>query len=94
MCLVHDAARRQGNRSLVCSAEKIETAIFRSRDKPTVQIMRLPKHFPPHDRAKLLFDLRQGLIFRAGAGIGADYIVADINRNVRCVIEHALKVGV
>jgi len=49
----------------------------------------LPADFPSEDQAKVLFDLRQGMVFRARAGITADKLAADIDKNVRAVIAPA-----
>ncbi len=47
----------------------------------------LPQDFPSADRAKLLFDLRQGLVFRARAGFSEGELLADIEKNVVAVVE-------
>lgn len=42
--------------------------------------------FTPLARARLLFDLRQGLVFRARAGVARSELCADIDRNVAAVL--------
>ncbi|WP_298922240.1 TetR/AcrR family transcriptional regulator [uncultured Roseobacter sp.] len=46
----------------------------------------LPSDFPSSDRAKLLFDLRQGLVFRARAGLSDRQLSKDIDKNVAAVM--------
>ena len=46
----------------------------------------LPADFPSSDQAKLLFDLRQGLVFRARAGLQEQDLRSDIDRNVDAVL--------
>lgn len=42
--------------------------------------------FPALERARLMFDLRQGFVFRARAGIGAKAMQADLRHRVRAVL--------
>lgn len=51
----------------------------------------LPSNFPCLDQAKLLFDLRQGLVFRARAGVEEPILVRDIDKNVGTVLAPAKK---
>ncbi|MEM7214064.1 MAG: TetR/AcrR family transcriptional regulator [Pseudomonadota bacterium] len=46
----------------------------------------LPPTFPALERARLMFDLRQGFVFRARAGLSADAMMADIDQRVRVVL--------
>ncbi len=46
----------------------------------------LPDNFPSLERARLMFDLRQGYVFRARAGIDADVIASDIKFRVDTVL--------
>lgn len=46
----------------------------------------LPAEFPAADRARLLFDLRQGLVFRARAGINDAELRQGINAAVAAVL--------
>ncbi|WP_299740780.1 TetR/AcrR family transcriptional regulator [uncultured Roseobacter sp.] len=50
----------------------------------------LPSDFPSKDQAKLLFDLRQGLVFRARAGMPEDELAADIEKSVAAVLAPAM----
>lgn len=49
----------------------------------------LPADFPSLDQAKLLFDLRQGLVFRARAGFEEEELLADIDKDVVAVLAPA-----
>lgn len=46
----------------------------------------LPRAFPSLERARLLFDLRQGLVFRARAGISDSELLEDIDKRVGLVL--------
>lgn len=46
----------------------------------------LPVDFPSIERAKLLFDLRQGLVFRARAGFEDAILLDAIDKNVAAVL--------
>lgn len=47
----------------------------------------LPQAFPSIERAKLLFDLRQGLVFRARAGISAKKLKLGMESRVNMVLD-------
>lgn len=49
----------------------------------------LPADFPSMHQAQILFDLRQGLVFRARSGISAEELAAAIDRNVHAVLKTA-----
>jgi AcrR family transcriptional regulator len=46
----------------------------------------LPKDFPSLERARLLYDMRQGYVFRGRAGWSAESLMADIEDRVSIVI--------
>lgn len=48
---------------------------------------RLPDDFPSLERARLLFDLRQGYIFRARAGLKGDAMKIDLDHRVCMVLD-------
>ncbi|GAB3478241.1 TetR/AcrR family transcriptional regulator [Marinomonas epiphytica] len=50
------------------------------------QEAQLPADFPSEQRARLMFDLRQGPVFRARAGTSADDLKQDINAWVDCIL--------
>lgn len=49
----------------------------------------LPNNFPSLERARLMFDLRQGYVFRARAGIDAEVIASDIKFRVETILAPA-----
>ncbi|MGY0217009.1 TetR/AcrR family transcriptional regulator [Endozoicomonadaceae bacterium StTr2] len=49
----------------------------------------LPENFPSQERARLMFDLRQGYVLRARAGISKEAMSADLDFRVRMVMENA-----
>lgn len=46
----------------------------------------LPEDFPSLERAKLMFDLRQGHVFRARAGLERKSMTGDLDHRVRMVL--------
>jgi hypothetical protein len=46
----------------------------------------LPLNFPSMERARLMFDLRQGYTFRARAGFKSDTMEADLDFRVKMVL--------
>ncbi|TWX70621.1 TetR/AcrR family transcriptional regulator [Colwellia demingiae] len=50
----------------------------------------LPDDFPSMERARLMFDLRQGHVFRARAGLERDTMTADIEYRVKMVLSNSL----
>jgi len=46
----------------------------------------LPENFPSMERARLMFDLRQGHVFRARAGLERDNMKADVEFRVKMVL--------
>lgn len=50
----------------------------------------LPDDFPSVERARLMFDLRQGHVFRARAGFKPDTMTADIEYRVQIVLSDSL----
>lgn len=57
-----------------------------SRFKRAVLEGKLPEGFPCDERAKLMFDLRQGALFRARAGVASDIIRKDIDFWTRLIL--------
>jgi len=73
-------------------AERVEKAIDdtdtrlaarfdREKDKGT-----LPKAFPSKERARLMFDMRQGYVFRGRAGASAQALKKDLDHRVNMII--------
>ncbi len=50
-----------------------------SRFKMAVLEGQLPEDFPCEERAKLMFDLRQGVLFRARSGVASDNLRKDVD---------------
>lgn len=46
----------------------------------------LPKNFPSKQRAKLMFDMRQGYVFRSRAGWTAKQLLEDVKDRVKMII--------
>lgn len=46
----------------------------------------LPKNFPSLERARLMFDLRQGLVFRARACCSVKSMKSDIDKRVKMIL--------
>ena len=46
----------------------------------------LPADFPSAERARLMFDLRQGHVFRARSGFDSGDMEQDLDHRVRCVL--------
>ena len=47
----------------------------------------LPQNFPSKQRARLMYDMRQGYVFRGRAGCDADELKADIEHRVKMIIK-------
>jgi AcrR family transcriptional regulator len=52
----------------------------------------LPDNFPSMERARLMFDLRQGHVFRARAGLEPESMMADIEFRVQMVLASPCKI--
>lgn len=88
-CVSTSAGHVEGTATLLRQA--IETTDARITARFDIEKARgtLPQDFPARDQAKLLFDLRQGLVFRARAGFGEDELRADIDKDVAAVLAPA-----
>lgn len=73
-------------------AERMEKAIADTDTRLAARFDRekrsggLPKNFPSKDRARLLFDMRQGYVFRGRAGWSAKKLMVDLDNRVRMVL--------
>lgn len=85
-CVATSAGHIDGTAELLRQA--IETTDIRITARFDVEKARgvLPEDLPSMDRAKLLFDLRQGLVFRARAGFTETELLADIAKYVSAVV--------
>lgn len=89
-CVATSAGHIDGTAELL--REAIETTDMRIAARFDVEKARgvLSKDFPSMDQAKLLFDLRQGLVFRARAGMDEIELLADIEKYVAAVMMRQL----
>ncbi|MEJ6393820.1 TetR/AcrR family transcriptional regulator [Gymnodinialimonas sp. 2305UL16-5] len=85
-CVATSAGHVEGADTLL--REAIETTDVRIAARFDLEKARgtLPKDFPSEARARMLFDLRQGLVLRARAGFGASNLAANIDQGVAAVV--------
>lgn len=85
-CVSTSAGNVSGTQELLRKA--IETTDARITARFDMEKTRgtLPTDFPSLERAKLLFDLRQGMVFRARAGFEDASLLDDIDKNVAAVL--------
>lgn len=85
-CVSTSAGNVSGTQELLRKA--IETTDARIAARFDLEKTRgtLPSDFPFMERAKLLFDLRQGLVFRARAGFDDQILLDGIDKNVAAVL--------
>lgn len=73
-------------------AERVEEAIDLAEERLAARFEKekekgtLPSDFPSRERAALLFDIRQGYMFRARAGWDSERLRADLDARVRMVL--------
>lgn len=88
-CVSTSAGHVEGVATLLRQAiETTETRIAARFDEEKAQGT-LPPDFPSRDRARLQFDLRQGLVFRARAGCAPEDLRAGLDGHVRAVLAPA-----
>lgn len=72
--------------------EKLQTAISQTdarlaaRFDQEIEKGTLPKNFPSLERARLMFDLRQGFVFRARSGVSPDKMKDDLSYRSNMVL--------
>ena len=66
--------------------ELLKMAIAKTELRIAARFENLSKSFPASQRARLLFDLRQGLVFRARAGLSAIELMLDLEERVQLVL--------
>ncbi|MBN9887330.1 TetR/AcrR family transcriptional regulator [Pelagibaca abyssi] len=75
-------------------AERVESAIEETEKRLAARFDReiakgtLPPDFPSRERAALLFDIRQGYMFRGRGGWDAERLRRDVDARVRLVLMH------
>lgn len=77
----------EGVEQLLKTAIKHTDARISARFEREIINGNLPEAFPSIERAKLLFDLRQGLVFRARAGLNAKTLKRDTPSRVRMILD-------
>lgn len=88
-CVATSAGHVEGTAKLLRDAITATDIRIAARFDAEKALGNLPQTFPSSDRAKLLFDLRQGLVFRARAGFEQDELLAEIEKNVTAVMASA-----
>ena len=74
--------------------ERIHEIIFEAESRIAERFQKeiekgvLPNKFPAKERAKLLFDIRQGYMFRARADVPIDQMLKEIPNRVELVLSH------
>jgi AcrR family transcriptional regulator len=84
-CVATSAGHVDGAAELLHDAIQSTDKRIAARFYLEVEKGTLPKDFPCRDRAKLLFDLRQGMMLRARSGSSSSDLADDINKYVDCV---------
>lgn len=85
-CVATSAGHVNGTAELLQDAITSTDKRITARFEQEVMLGNLPQNFPSADRAKLMFDLRQGMVFRARAGFTDDDLASDIDKYVSSVL--------
>ncbi|MGH1479805.1 MAG: TetR/AcrR family transcriptional regulator [Geminicoccales bacterium] len=85
-CVSTTAGEVDGVRSLLRQAIEETDARLAARFDLEKAKHILPIDFPSEDRARLMFDLRQGHVFRARAGLAPETMTKDLDHRVRMVL--------
>lgn len=85
-CVATSAGHVKGTAELLRDAIATTDKRIKVRFDQEVAKGSLPQGFPSADRAKLMFDLRQGMVFRARAGFSDADLESDIEKYVRSVL--------
>jgi len=73
-------------------SERLQAAIEEAQARLTARFERevetgtLPEGFPSEERAALLFDIRQGYMFRGRAGVAREALMRDLDARVRLLL--------
>lgn len=85
-CVSTSAGGVEGVRPLLSRAiEETDARLAARFDKEKAEGV-LRSDFPSIDRARLMFDLRQGHVFRARAGLGPETMTGDLDHRVKMVL--------
>lgn len=90
-CVATSAGHVDGVSELLEEAIKTTDAKITARFNREKKKGTLPKDFPSAQRARLLFNLRQGLVFRARANCSAKVLLKDLDYLVSLVVAPNLK---
>lgn len=85
-CVATSAGHVEGTAGMLRDAITSTDARIRARFDHEIAKGTLPADFPSEDRARLLFDLRQGMVFRARAGFADTDLSGDIEKYVQAVL--------
>lgn len=75
-------------------AERVEAAIADTEKRLAARFDReikkgvLPQDFPSRERASLLYDMRQGYMFRGRTGWNSDRMQSDLDARVKLLLSH------
>ena len=87
-CVATTAGEVEGVQTILENAieetdQRLASRFDLEKDKGT-----LAKDFPSLDRARLMFDLRQGHVFRARAGLKSETMIQDLADRAKMVLQH------
>lgn len=85
-CVATSAGHVDGTAEMLRGAITATDERIKTRFDQEIEKGSLPKNFPSAERAKLMFDLRQGMVFRARAGFSDDRLERDVDKYVRAVL--------
>lgn len=86
-CVAASAEEVEGTQELLQRAIKDTDARLCRRFELEKARGALPKNFPSMERARLMFDLRQGYVFRARAAMDSEHMLKDVEYRVKMVME-------
>ncbi|MFY0595238.1 MAG: TetR/AcrR family transcriptional regulator [Cognatishimia sp.] len=86
-CVATSAGHVEGTAELLRDAITSTDNRIKARFDHEIMLGKLPQDFPSADRAKLMFDLRQGMVFRARAGFSDFELAGDIDKCVNAVLK-------
>ncbi|MEO9863901.1 MAG: TetR/AcrR family transcriptional regulator [Yoonia sp.] len=85
-CVATSAGHVDGTAEMLRDAITATDERIKARFDQEIEKGSLPKNFPSAERAKLMFDLRQGMVFRARAGFSDDRLESNVDKYVRAVL--------
>jgi hypothetical protein len=85
-CVSTSAGEVDGVQSLLSRAIQETDARLARRFETEKAKAVLPADFPSEERARLMFDLRQGHVFRARAGLSPETMAKDLDHRIEMVL--------